>query len=251
MIPLKSVTYLPVFIFLFSNLFNKGFRFINTAKKLNKRVLVHCVIGKSRSSSVVIAYLMKYNSMTLRDSFDHVKARRSIIQPNSGFMHQLLQLEEELQRQKFLESDEAGGLIEFEYKPSMKQEEWAKFLEAREKNNALKGTSEKKQRMKERKEFEREETKGKVEEFVKQFLTEERMRAAVVSHCEGRYEKKRIPALLRWASELKKTEKEEGKGGEGQDVGNLIEEQAKLLGVSTASITQQVKIPILKTTKKN
>jgi len=180
--------------------------------------------------------------MTLRDSFDHVKARRSIIQPNSGFMHQLLRLEEELQRQKFLESDEAGGLIEFEYKPSMKEEEWAKFLAAREKNNALKGTSEKKQRMKERKEFEREETKGKVEEFVRQFLTEERMRAAVVSHCEGRYEKKRIPALLRWASELKKTEKEEGKAssGEGQDGGNLIEEQAKALGVSTASITQQV-----------
>jgi len=186
---------------------------------------------------------MKYNSMTLRDSFDHVKARRSIIQPNSGFMHQLLRLEEEIQRQKFLESDEAGGLIEFEYKPSMKEEEWAKFLAAREKNNAMKGTSEKKKRMKERKEFERDETKGKVEEFVRQFLTEERMRAAVVSHCEGRYEKKRIPALLRWASELKKTEKEEGKNGEGQDGSNLIEEQAKLLGVSTASITSQVQDP--------
>ena len=42
----------------------KDFFFLNEAeevKKSKKRILVHCIIGKSRSATLVIAYLMKSN----------------------------------------------------------------------------------------------------------------------------------------------------------------------------------------------
>jgi protein-tyrosine phosphatase len=54
-----------------------------------RTVLVHCAAGISRSSSVVIGYLMKYEKMTYDDAYNHVKTLRSCINPNSGFVEQL------------------------------------------------------------------------------------------------------------------------------------------------------------------
>ena len=58
-----------------------------------KNVLVHCVGGVSRSSTVVIAYLMLKHGYSLNDAFDHVKAKKSNISPNFNFMQQLLDIE--------------------------------------------------------------------------------------------------------------------------------------------------------------
>lgn len=52
-------------------------------------VLVHCKMGVSRSASTVIAYAMKEYEWTLEQALKHVKERRSIVQPNAGFMRQL------------------------------------------------------------------------------------------------------------------------------------------------------------------
>lgn len=52
-------------------------------------VLVHCEAGISRSASTVIAYLVKFHAMSLEVAFRHVKERRAIICPNSGFVEQL------------------------------------------------------------------------------------------------------------------------------------------------------------------
>lgn len=60
------------------------------------RVLVHCQHGISRSASVVLYLLMKFESMSLKDAFRHLKSRRRIILPNSGFMRQLIDVEESL-----------------------------------------------------------------------------------------------------------------------------------------------------------
>lgn len=54
-----------------------------------KNVFVHCVMGVSRSASVIIAYLMKYNKMDYDSAFKHVKLLRSCVNPNSGFVEQL------------------------------------------------------------------------------------------------------------------------------------------------------------------
>merc|ERR1719431_1696836 len=58
-----------------------------------RRTLVHCNAGISRSSSLCIAYLMKYHRMSLRSAHDHVRSRRPIIRPNTGFWQQLIDYE--------------------------------------------------------------------------------------------------------------------------------------------------------------
>ncbi|KAK1265164.1 Protein-tyrosine-phosphatase MKP1 [Acorus gramineus] len=55
------------------------------------RVLVHCCQGVSRSTSLVIAYLMWREGQSFDDAFQFVKAARGIANPNMGFACQLLQ----------------------------------------------------------------------------------------------------------------------------------------------------------------
>ncbi|XP_055534036.1 dual specificity protein phosphatase 14-like [Wyeomyia smithii] len=69
---------------------------IEEESKLNGVTLVHCVAGVSRSASLCLAYLMKYHRMTLKDAYNHVKARRPQIRPNVGFIRQLSDFEFQL-----------------------------------------------------------------------------------------------------------------------------------------------------------
>ncbi|KAM4032634.1 protein phosphatase Slingshot homolog 3 isoform 2-T2 [Anomaloglossus baeobatrachus] len=64
-------------------------RFISSARLKGTRVLVHCKMGVSRSASTIIAYAMKEYEWTFEEAFKHVKERRSIVQPNNGFLRQL------------------------------------------------------------------------------------------------------------------------------------------------------------------
>lgn len=56
-------------------------------------MLVHCVGGVSRSSTIVIAYLMLKHGFSLNDAYDYVKDKKSNISPNFNFMQQLLDFE--------------------------------------------------------------------------------------------------------------------------------------------------------------
>lgn len=58
-------------------------------------VLIHCSKGVSRSVSVFIAWLIAYRGMSLRDSLALVKERRSLSNPNMGFIKQLMTYEKE------------------------------------------------------------------------------------------------------------------------------------------------------------
>uniref|UniRef100_A0A2R5LJK8 Putative dual specificity phosphatase n=2 Tax=Ornithodoros turicata TaxID=34597 RepID=A0A2R5LJK8_9ACAR len=60
------------------------------------KVLVHCMAGASRSPALVMAYLMKYHRMRLRDAFRYVKQRRPVVHPNYGFFKQLIDYENQL-----------------------------------------------------------------------------------------------------------------------------------------------------------
>ncbi|CAK9304401.1 unnamed protein product [Gordionus sp. m RMFG-2023] len=51
-------------------------------------ILIHCFQGVSRSSTILIAYLMKRHSLTLTESISKVSSKR-LISPNPGFMNQL------------------------------------------------------------------------------------------------------------------------------------------------------------------
>ena len=63
--------------------------FINKCKLMGGICLVHCKLGVSRSTTFVIAYLMKYANLTTDEAFEFVKNKRSSIKPNDGFMRQL------------------------------------------------------------------------------------------------------------------------------------------------------------------
>lgn len=69
--------------------FDECFAFIDAAMANGGHVLVHCMAGISRSSSIVIAYMMKSKGMDFQTAFDHVKSKRSCICPNEGFLSQL------------------------------------------------------------------------------------------------------------------------------------------------------------------
>ena len=55
-----------------------------------KGVLVHCQFGISRSSTIVIAYLMRSKKQSFVKSFHQVRHKRQLIKPNSGFIKQLM-----------------------------------------------------------------------------------------------------------------------------------------------------------------
>ena len=70
---------------------------INEAiSRRNAHVLVHCVAGVSRSTTVVIAYLMKWRRMDLKQAFNYCYNLRPVIRPNNGFMLQLMNYEQQL-----------------------------------------------------------------------------------------------------------------------------------------------------------
>jgi len=58
-------------------------------KKKDQKVLVHCMAGRSRSVSCILAYLMRYQKLSLEDSLLFTQSKRPIAQPNEGFMEQL------------------------------------------------------------------------------------------------------------------------------------------------------------------
>ncbi|CAF1232658.1 unnamed protein product [Adineta steineri] len=70
--------------------FEQACQFIEEAHQSKGAVLVHCVCGVSRSTTLCCAYLMKYHSMTLEQALVQLRSHRHIIQPNNGFLRQLL-----------------------------------------------------------------------------------------------------------------------------------------------------------------
>ncbi|XP_059632565.1 dual specificity protein phosphatase 1 isoform X2 [Cornus florida] len=77
--------------------FDECYDFIDEANRMGGGVLVHCFVGKSRSVTMVVAYLMKKHGMNMSRALEHVKSRRPLASPNSGFVLQLQNFEKALQ----------------------------------------------------------------------------------------------------------------------------------------------------------
>jgi protein-tyrosine phosphatase len=69
--------------------------------KGDEKILVHCVAGRSRSATIVIAYIMWYRKISYEDAFNFVKERRTIVEPNDGFKEQLQLFEKELIKNEY------------------------------------------------------------------------------------------------------------------------------------------------------
>ncbi|CAD8196374.1 unnamed protein product [Paramecium pentaurelia] len=78
---------------------DQTFDFIERHRK-HTNILVHCFLGISRSPTIVAAYLMRKNNMNMEKALWKLKSKRRQVNPNSGFLKQLLNYEKLLQQQQ-------------------------------------------------------------------------------------------------------------------------------------------------------
>ena len=74
--------------FQLNNYFDEVADFIHEGMKTGK-VFVHCFCGISRSTTAIIAYMIKYKSAEPKKTFESLRKKRWIVYPNDGFMNQL------------------------------------------------------------------------------------------------------------------------------------------------------------------
>lgn len=66
--------------------------YINDSLSKNENILIHCNAGVSRSSAIVIGYLILEHKLEYNDAYALVKQARPCIKPNVGFESQLVSL---------------------------------------------------------------------------------------------------------------------------------------------------------------
>lgn len=69
---------------------------IQQEREKGGKIFVHCIAGISRSVTLILAYLMRYEKMNLKDAYNLVKGKRVFVKPNEGFWKQLVAYEKEL-----------------------------------------------------------------------------------------------------------------------------------------------------------
>ena len=74
----------------------EGSKWIENEIAKGKKVFVHCYYGISRSSTLVLHYLMTRCEMKLKEAFDFLRAKRPIVCPTFGFMKGLSELDYKL-----------------------------------------------------------------------------------------------------------------------------------------------------------
>ena len=66
-----------------------------------RKTLVHCVAGSSRSATIVVAYLMWKNQLDYKETIKFVEQIRPCVNPNYGFIRQLEIFEKLLKQHKY------------------------------------------------------------------------------------------------------------------------------------------------------
>jgi hypothetical protein len=81
-----------------SKYFKESIEYIDQSEKS----YIHCRAGVSRSSSIVIAYIMWKNKINFEEALLFVKSKRKCISPNPGFEMQLKKFEQILKQNDFI-----------------------------------------------------------------------------------------------------------------------------------------------------
>ena len=77
--------------------FEKGNQFIRESLNNNDgNILIHCKEGKSRSITLLMAYLIKYQNENTNSAYKIIKAKRQSAMPNLGFMYKLREYEKNI-----------------------------------------------------------------------------------------------------------------------------------------------------------
>ena len=69
------------------------------ALKGGGKVLVNCLMGMSRSSTCVLAFLMLRRDMTAVEALAEIRRHRDV-RPNDGFLRQIAELDNKLRQQR-------------------------------------------------------------------------------------------------------------------------------------------------------
>lgn len=72
-----------------SQYFDEAFQIIESVRNRKGRIFIHCWAGVSRSSTIVMMYLMKTKNMDVLEALKYVQERRPIADPNLNFLGQL------------------------------------------------------------------------------------------------------------------------------------------------------------------
>jgi len=75
---------------------NGCFEYIDTALSSGGIVLIHCLVGISRSPSIAIAYLMFKDHLSYDEAAEMVKKKQPLMEPNIGFVRQLKEFEKKI-----------------------------------------------------------------------------------------------------------------------------------------------------------
>ncbi|KAK2974199.1 hypothetical protein RJ640_021490 [Escallonia rubra] len=79
-----------------SGIFEEAHDYIDDVEQIGGKVLVHCFEGRSRSATLVLAYLMLRKNFTLLEAWNTLKRVHRRAQPNDGFAKILLDQDRKL-----------------------------------------------------------------------------------------------------------------------------------------------------------
>tara|TARA_B100001094_G_C18163226_1_gene790555 strand:+ start:1606 stop:2157 length:552 start_codon:yes stop_codon:yes gene_type:complete len=72
-----------------TRVFEDSNKFIEKNVKNNKKILIHCIAGVSRSVTLLVCYLIKNYDYTPEKALQIIREKRNIANPNENFMKQL------------------------------------------------------------------------------------------------------------------------------------------------------------------
>ncbi len=93
----KTLPLVDLPVFSISSHLPNGVQFVDDALRNGGTVLVHCARGKSRSASILVAYLMSSRGISFAEAHSLVRSKRSI-SINDGFMKELKAYEKTLSK---------------------------------------------------------------------------------------------------------------------------------------------------------
>ncbi|KAK6620914.1 hypothetical protein RUM43_011213 [Polyplax serrata] len=103
---------------------------VHQVKMAGGKTLIHCVAGISRSATLCLAYLIRYEDYSLHDAYLLLKSLRHTIRPNSGFFGQLIEFEKQITGKQtvwMIQSDYTQSYI-----PQLYEEDFRRFRNLRQ-----------------------------------------------------------------------------------------------------------------------
>lgn len=75
--------------------------FLEECRSKGKRVYVHCYMGRSRSTSCIISYMIKYKGYSYESAYLFIRNLKPDVNPNQGFVKQLKAFEDDCKKLKY------------------------------------------------------------------------------------------------------------------------------------------------------